>query len=146
MTEVHELAHAVLHLPELEEAQEEKLVNRFASELLLPEEQFKSFWGAKRKAISLGELIQMKAFFGASIMAIVYRARQLNLISKEAGDAFWLHVSKEGWRTNGEPGDDLVEAGKPNNRFHQLVLRGVSEQKISESRGAAMLKLSLIHI
>jgi Zn-dependent peptidase ImmA (M78 family)/transcriptional regulator with XRE-family HTH domain len=143
MTEVHELAHAVLHLPELEEAEEEKLVNRFASELLLPEEQFKSFWGAKRKAISLGELIQMKAFFGASIMAIVYRARQLSLISKEAANSFWLHVSKEGWRTNGEPGDDLVEAGKPNNRFHQLVLRGVSEQKISESRGAAMLKCSI---
>ena len=84
MTEVHELAHAVLHLPELEEAEEEKLVNRFASELLLPEEQFRSFWGARRKAISLGELIQMKAFFGSSIMVIVYRARQLDLISKEA--------------------------------------------------------------
>jgi Zn-dependent peptidase ImmA (M78 family)/transcriptional regulator with XRE-family HTH domain len=143
MTEVHELAHAVLHLPELEESEEEKLVNRFASELLLPEEQFKSFWGPKRKAISLGELIQMKKFFGASIMAIVYRAKQLNLISKEAAEAFWKHVAEQGWRTKGEPGDDLVEAGKPNTRFHKLVLRGVIEQKISESRGAAMLKCGI---
>lgn len=143
MTEVHEMAHAVLHLPEMEEADEEKLVNRFASELLLPEEPFKNFWGAKRKAVSLGELIQMKKFFGASIMAIVYRARQLNLISKEAAETFWKHVAEQGWRTKGEPGDDLVDAGRPNTRFHKLVLRGVIEEKISESRGAAMLKCSI---
>jgi Zn-dependent peptidase ImmA (M78 family) len=144
MTEVHELAHVLLHLPEgLDEAEEEKLVNRFAGELLLPEEPFKQFWGARRKAISMGELLQMKAFFGASIMAIVYRARQLDLISKAAADAFWLYVNKEGWRTNGEPGDDLVKGIKANNRFQQLVLRGVMEQKISESRGAAMLKCGI---
>lgn len=141
MTEAHELAHVMLHLEDgLEEKQEENLVNRFAGELVLPEDPFRQIWGSRRKAISLGELLQIKAFFGASMMAIVYRASQLGLMAKPATDKFWKYASIQRWRTDGEPGDDLFKDGEANNRFRQLVLRAVMEEKISESRAAALLK------
>lgn len=74
------------------------------------------------------------------MMAIVYRASQLGLMAKPAVEKFWRYASSQGWRTEGEPGDDLFKAGKANNRFRQLVLRAVMEEKISESRAAALLR------
>jgi Zn-dependent peptidase ImmA (M78 family) len=144
MTEVHEMAHVLLHLPEgLSEEDEEAMVNRFAGELLLPEEPFKQFWGARRKVISLGELSQMKAFFGASIMAIVYRAKQLDLISASAAKSFWFYANAQGWRSQGEPGDELFKGGEANPRFRQLVLRAAIEEKVSESKAAALMKVEI---
>lgn len=144
MTEAHELAHVVLPIDEtLSEAEQEKIVRRFAGALLLPEEAFRTMFGEARQTISLGELIQMKAFFGVSIMAIMKRAEQLGLIPSTVYQRFCIVANQQGWRRDGEPGDDRYRGNESHSRFRQLVFRAVAEGVISSSKGAAFLGIPL---
>ncbi len=144
MTAVHELAHVILPMADaLTEKEEEKLVNRFAGALLLPEETFVAQFGRARGAISLAELIELKTNFGASISAIMMRARQLELISEAVFLRFWKRHGST-WRSEKkEPGDDRYRGNESHSRFRQLVHRAVAEDQISLSKGAALLNQSL---
>lgn len=141
-TEVHELAHVMARVPEnLTEKEEENIVWSFAGELMLPKEAFVDAFGEKRHNLSIQELVAIKQLFGASIMSIVFRARSLGLIDENLYLQFWKYVNAHKWRSNGEPGDDLYQGNESHSRFRQLVLRGVVEERISLSRGAALLQL-----
>ena len=143
MTEVHELAHVVLNVPkDMEERDEEKLVWNFAGELLMPEKEFTDKFGSRTR-ITLHELTALKKHFGVSIMSIVYRAGELGLISESAKVGFFKYANKEHWRSRGEPGHGAYTGTESNQRFKTLVHRAVVEEKISESRGAALLGISL---
>lgn len=139
MTAVHELAHLVLPLAKnLSEKEEEDIVKRFAGALLLPKESFEQTFGKHRTSLSLGELIEMKANFGASIWAIMMRARQLGLI----GEQVFLRFCREAnaWRAQKrEPGDDLYRGNESHSRFKQLVHRAVAEECISASKASSLL-------
>lgn len=144
MTEVHELAHLVLSFPEdITEKQEESLVWSFAGELFLPEESFIDAFGANRTTLSIEELVELKRLFGASIMAIVYRARALGLIDEKLVAAFWKYANHHKWRQRGEPGDDLFQGDESHSRFRQLVLKAVLEEQISLSKAAGLLHRSI---
>lgn len=139
MTAVHELAHLVLPLPKsMTEREEEDVVKRFAGAFLLPRESFEPAFGKHRTSLSLGELIELKANFGASIWAIMMRARQLGLI----GEPVFLRFCKEAnpWRATGkEPGDERYRGNESHSRFKQLVQRAVAEEVISASKAANLL-------
>lgn len=147
MTLVHELAHIVLEIPDhLPRKEKEAITSRFAGAFLLPREPFEREFGKHRKAISLGELIEMKLQFGASIWAIMYRARQLDWISESVYIRFCRHASR--WRSDKkEPGDDEYKkkglSAETHSRFCQLVYRAVAEGEITISKGAALLEQSL---
>lgn len=143
MTLAHELAHVVLPLAaSLSPKEEENIVKRFAGALLLPKETFLAEFGTMRNAVSLAELIEMKANFGASIMAIMMRAKQLGLITEGGFVRFCKQTG--GWRKlKREPGDELYCGNETHSRFKQLVQRAVAEDQISMSKGAAMLRQSL---
>jgi Zn-dependent peptidase ImmA (M78 family) len=144
MTEVHELAHVILSIPSSVQHREmERIANRFAGALLLPEESFKEVFGINRRTISLGELVQIKAFFGASIMAIMKRAEQLSLIPRPVYERFCIVANQQRWRTKGEPGDLQYSGNESHSRFRQLVFRAVAEGDISSSKGAAYLQIGL---
>lgn len=135
MTEVHELAHIVLRVPDdLSEKDEEKLVWSFAGELFLPEEAFRDAFGENRTSLSIAELVELKQLFGASIMAIIYRAKALGLIDNALYVAFWKYANANNWRQKGEPGDESYEGNESHSRFRQLVLKAVAEEKISLSK------------
>lgn len=145
MTATHELAHILLEplLDGLGEEEEEKVVRAFAGAFLLPEKTFESLFGTQRNHFSLGELINLKVYFGTSISAIMMRAKSLQLISPGVNERFWkLHGSK--WKTaKREPGDEKYCGNETHGRFRQLVLRAVSEGLISTSQGAASMDVSL---
>ncbi len=143
MTLAHELAHVVLPLAEsLSPKEEENVVKRFAGALLLPKETFLAEFGKMRNAISLAELIEMKANFGASIMAIMMRAKQLDLISESVFVRFCKQTAR--WRSDKkEPGDEQYCGNETHSRFKQLVQRAVAEDQISMSKGAALLRQNL---
>ncbi|MGC1480794.1 MAG: XRE family transcriptional regulator [Chthoniobacterales bacterium] len=144
MTEFHELAHIVLRFPpDMPKKEQEKLVNRFAGAFMLPEVPFGKMFGETRGSVSLGELIAMKAFFGASIMAIMKRAEQLGMISHPVYERFCIVASKQHWRSDGEPGNEKYRGNESHGRFRQLVFRAVAEGVISSSRGAAFLQTDL---
>lgn len=143
MTIVHELAHLVLDLAEsVTEKEEEKLVARFAGAFLMPREAFVEEFGKYRKGISLAELIELKVNFGASIWAIMMRARQLELINEAVFKRFCQVAA--GWRSEKkEPGDEKYQGNEGHSRFRQLIHRAVAEGQISMSKGAGLLNQSL---
>lgn len=144
MTEIHELAHAVMNIPKHTKPEvEEKLAWSFAGEMMLPEKAFRDAFGGGRTVLSMGELIDLKMLFGASIMAMVFRASSLGLVDKELSRAFWRHVKAEKWREKGEePGDNAYQGNETYSRFQKLVSKAVLEGSISHSKGASLLGMS----
>lgn len=140
MTEVHELGHVAVPLADgVDEKTEEKLMAAFAGAFLLPAETFTEAFGKKRHKLAVAELVEMKAHFGASIMAIMRRALSLNLITESTYKSFCVITSQWGWRSRGEPGDERYAGCESDGRFRQLVRRAVAEEVISLSKGASLL-------
>jgi Zn-dependent peptidase ImmA (M78 family) len=140
MTLVHELAHAVLPVDEhIDDKENEKLAKRFGGAFLSPRETIESLFGGNRTQVSLQELIEIKAVYGVSIMAIVTRAHQLSYLTESAHKSFCIHYNKQKWRTEGEPGDDQFSGRETSHRFKMLVYRALAEEQISMSKAAALL-------
>ena len=106
----HELGHILLHdwddsndsLDKDSFAVREKEANMFASAFLLPRNSFTL--DVKNYATNLEFYRVLKKKWGVSIQAMMYRARQLEIISANQFQYMMRMVSAKGWRTN-EPGD-----------------------------------------
>lgn len=131
-TALHELAHILF--PMLEQCmdyEKEKLCHRFASAMLFPEEAFYMHIGRKRTVFSLEELIALKESYGMSVSAMVYRAKDLGVIT----DVYYNHLfddvinknkKEEGW------GAYLLK-DEPR-RYNELCFRGVAEGVLKEEQ------------
>ena len=84
MVSPHDMSDKFPETADIETASDD-YAKRFAGALLLPKETFVAAFGSHRTGISLVELIELKVDFGASIWAIMMRARQLALISDAVG-------------------------------------------------------------
>lgn len=80
-TIAHELGHLLLNINN-SDIDEEKMCNRFASSLLMPKEAVINEFGISRKNISFFELTAFKKEFKVSYTAIIYRLKDLNIISE----------------------------------------------------------------
>ena len=80
-TIAHELGHLILNTNN-KELDIEVLCNRFASALLMPKEAIINEFGINRKNISLFELKAFKEEYKVSYTAIIYRLKELNIISE----------------------------------------------------------------
>lgn len=101
-TAAHELAHLLLTFP-TKGVDVERLCNQFASFFLFPRRTFFEEMGAtSRQALSLEELIDLRALYGVSIAAQVHEAWDLKMISREHYD-WWYNerikknLTEEGW-------------------------------------------------
>ncbi len=143
MTTIHEMAHAVMNVPDnIDKKMEEQITNRFAGAFLMPKDTFIAVFGKHRTSMLLGELIEIKSYFGTSIWSIVYRAKQLGQINESSFLNFCRSASS--WRTNKkEPGDDNYKGDEHHSRFMQLVYRAFAQDIISESKATELLKVSI---
>lgn len=139
-TLAHELGHHVLQLPD--GAVSEKLAHRFASAFLMPAEILWNEVGKHREAISIGELVELKALFKVSVQAITYRLKDLGIVYDALFRRLFDEFVARGWRKPpyAEPG--AVPPEKPE-RFTRLCYRAVSEGAISEAKGAELLGISV---
>jgi Zn-dependent peptidase ImmA (M78 family)/DNA-binding XRE family transcriptional regulator len=136
-TALHEAGHLLLKLPEkLSVKEQESLCHRFAGAMLIPQRMFTIEFGGHRQRVSVGELASIKARYGMSIVAIMRRALDLELISPAMHKRFCIISNQQGWRKQ-EPG--MFTGSESSDRFEQLVVRAVSEAIISESKGASLL-------
>ena len=99
----HELGHMLMHAhdPEPAEPALERQAQRFAGALLLPADALRAEWPGKR--LDWNHLAQMKTRWGLSMAAILYRARELALLSPTAHQNAMKYLSRKGWRVR-EPG------------------------------------------
>ena len=106
----HELGHILMHIwgekneyvPRDEFNAREKQANMFASALLLPRETFSRNVSAYPSNVDFYKSLKKK--WKVSIQAMMYRTRQLGIISANQFQYMMRIVSKNGWRTK-EPGD-----------------------------------------
>lgn len=106
----HELGHILMHRWNIETEEiskdefnaMEKEANIFASAFLLPRKEFTK--NILAYPTSLDYYRELKKKWRVSIQAMMYRTRQLNIISANQFQYMMRQVSKQGWRLK-EPGD-----------------------------------------
>jgi Zn-dependent peptidase ImmA (M78 family)/transcriptional regulator with XRE-family HTH domain len=100
----HELGHIVMHReqPKPGDPQLERQAHRFASAFLLPTERLHAEWPSGR--LNWRELMALKRRWQMSLAALLYRAREDQLLSGTAYESAIKYMSRAGWRKS-EPGD-----------------------------------------
>ena len=138
-TAMHELGHLVLNFPDdIPEKDEEKYCNLFASEMLIPESLFKKILGEKRHDISYQELKSIQLQYGISCDALMYKAKDFGVISENRYKTFCIQKSqrpdfKKLFETSLYPEEQ-------SNRFKSLVYKALSNESITVSKAAVLLR------
>jgi Zn-dependent peptidase ImmA (M78 family)/transcriptional regulator with XRE-family HTH domain len=104
----HELGHLVMHADaEPGGRVVEDQAHRFASELLMPEQEIASLLPSTMSTSAWSSLARLKEHWGVSMQALLFRARHLGVLSDVSYRNAMVTVSKRGWRRN-EPGQVKV--------------------------------------
>lgn len=130
----HELGHLVLDVAQ--GLDEEKCAHRFAASFLIPEATIKRELGDHRVSLDPNELYLLKWKYGISMQALVYRAKDLGIISENTATRIFKRFVLEGWRKV-EPGEPLPSE-KPQ-KMNRMVYRGLAEDIISPARAKELL-------
>jgi len=103
---VHELAHLVLHRSQPGGGgNAEKEANEFAGAFLMPEESLRA---VGRIPLTLDGLIRIKSIWKVSVAALLYRLKEVGLITYYNFNRLFVELSSLGYRTN-EPESAAVE-------------------------------------
>ncbi|NDJ36474.1 MAG: ImmA/IrrE family metallo-endopeptidase [Chloroflexi bacterium] len=127
----HELAHLLMDDSTNHHESVEAFANRFAGAFLVPASAARRELGDRRRHVDLEELALLKQIYGLSIAGWVYRAADLDIISRAMSQRLWAEMSRRGWR-KGEP--PLFKAEETPTRLRQMVLRAHAEGIISRAQ------------
>ena len=133
----HELGHLTLKLSE--DINAEKAAFRFGAAFLAPAEHMRQEVGDKRTFIESEELQYLKWYYGMSIQAILFRLKDLGIITASHYKRWCIDINKLGWKKR-EPIEIPPEKPK---RFHQQVFRALSEGLIEEREAEQLLNDTL---
>jgi Zn-dependent peptidase ImmA (M78 family)/DNA-binding XRE family transcriptional regulator len=100
-TLAHELGHVIMHGIPGDEM--EVQANRFASELLMPQEEMR----AQLSPVTLERLATLKLIWGVSMAALLKRAETLKVITSAQYRYLWSRMGAAGYRTAEPPELDL---------------------------------------
>ncbi|MCK5689651.1 helix-turn-helix domain-containing protein [Myxococcota bacterium] len=135
----HELGHLILGGRLSDDMDEEKACDRFAGAFLAPKSAVIKELGAHRRRIEPRELYQLKHDYGLSMLAWVFRARDVGIITPVTFDILMRMFSSRGWRKK-EPRDPYPSENA--HLFEQLVVRALAEEMISMSKAAELMSMS----
>ena len=133
----HELGHLTLKLGEGVDA--EKAAFRFGAAFLIPAEELRREVGKKLNCIQSEDLQYLKWRYGMSIQAILFRLKDLRIITDSYYKQWCMEINKLGWKKR-EPIEIPPEKPK---RFHQQVFRALSEGLIGEEEAEQLLNDTL---
>ncbi len=134
-TIAHELGHLVMDVSDNLDA--EKMCHRFASAFLMPKESVINEFGSFRKNISLFELKAFKEEYRVSYAAIIYRLKDLNIISEYLYKKLSIEISTIITKNDPEP----IEV-EYSNQFKKLVYQLDSKNIISLNKACELLGVS----
>jgi|APTNR8051073442_1049403.scaffolds.fasta_scaffold00368_24 Zn-dependent peptidase ImmA (M78 family) len=117
----HELGHLLLDIQG--ELNGEKVANRFASAFLLPRELMVKRLGARRNLITYEELKKFKEDTGVSIQAIIYRMKDLEIISEAHYKEWFQYLTYAGLRNK----EEIILKSESSNRIEKLAIRALTE-------------------
>lgn len=136
----HEMGHLLMNTGDLEGRELENLCNAFASEVLLPEVVFsKHFWKGCRIYPNTLKMLQRE--WGISCEAQMYKAKELGIITQNRYIGYCVRMNRDkelkAWM------NASVYLPENTNRFESLVYRALSEFKITTTKAAALLGMSV---
>lgn len=166
----HELGHLLLHLDSydvdqvVEDQNQEREANIFASFFLMPDESFESEWQETAGLDLVSRVLKLKSLFNVSYKTVLYR------ISERVGNDIWYRFNNAYARKFGhclkrsdetmalDPSSfhcdpEILRANEPEaiskrhfveDRLSRLVRLALETGKISLSRGAEILGYDLI--
>lgn len=129
----HELGHIVLDIPK--NLNEEKVAFRFGGAFLAPKESVFKAVGTRREHFQLRELFILKKFFGISIQALLFRLKDLDIISQTSFSNWYRIINKNNWKKN-EP---MPMKEEKSHWFEKNVLHAFSEGMIGSDEAARLL-------
>lgn len=137
-TVLHELGHLLLSIPQDADTKtKEKYCNRFAGAMLMPRKVLDNELGKRRNHIAINELIEIKEYYGISLAAIIYRAKDLNIITNNHANRFWkLRSINQNLRL--EIGYGEYKGKENSGRFEQLLFKAIAEELITLSKAAVL--------
>lgn len=153
-TIAHELAHILLHsnsfnVKELgENEQEEKEANIFASYFLMPRKSFMSIWKESRGLNSNERVFYVKRIFKVSYKTILYRLIQEGIADNSIWQTFDMEYKRKynkDLKHHKEP-FPLEEIDFSEDYLEGLIRDALTEEKISQSRAAEILGISLLEL
>ena len=127
---LHEAGHAFLTAQD--DKASEKAAFRFAASFLYPRKRVWEEFGRKRTSVDVEELLVAKARYGLSMQAIVFRLRDLGVISESHYILLFRYFSSMGFRVE-EPGSSELKFEESPMVFKRKVHRALSEGLISAS-------------
>lgn len=139
-TALHELGHLLLDLDSFKSKAQENLCHYFAGALLLDKRAIESELGLKRSHISLQELASLKKQYGISVQAIMYRLKELGVISQAVMTDFYKFLNAKGMKKD-ESKIAIYEGEEKTLRFDQLLGQALAEEYITISKAAALKNL-----
>jgi Zn-dependent peptidase ImmA (M78 family)/transcriptional regulator with XRE-family HTH domain len=129
----HELGHLVLQVGKKLDV--EKAAHRFAGAVLAPQAVLLPMTGENRHHMSLNELLILKQTFGMSIQALLYRMRDLNIISSVSYKNWCIKINTQGWKKK-EP--EELPREEPT-WFRRTLLQAVTENWLTKEEAEHML-------
>ena len=129
----HELGHLILDINK--NVDPEKAAFRFGAAFLAPAEQLRLDVGEKWNNVQIDELFYLKKKYGMSIQAMLFRLKDLKIITEAYHKRWCVEINTSGWKKN-EPIDFLPE--KPE-RFRQQVRYALAEDLITERDAERLL-------
>ena len=136
-TIAHELGHLMLNISN-DELDEEKLCNRFASALLMPKEAIINEFGHSRKNINFFELTTFKNEFKVSYTAIIYRLKDLNIISEYLYKKLSIFLSQKIGKNDPKP----IQPEK-SFQFKKIVYKLEANEIISLNKACELLGVTI---
>lgn len=139
-TMAHELGHLLLKGRLAPGLGPEKAANRFAGAFLAPKPEVLKELGPRRTWLEPRELCVLKATYGLSMGAWLFRARDLGILGAPDYLRMVKHFRRMGWHNN-EPCTPYPRENPQ--LFEQMVFRAIAEDFVSESKAAELLAMPL---
>ncbi|MCB9217737.1 MAG: XRE family transcriptional regulator [Candidatus Kapaibacterium sp.] len=95
-TLAHEIGHAIMHLNQQFREEFDDEANRFASELLMPEEDI--YLHLTAQPLSIQRLVDLKRYWHVSMQSLIERAYRLDIINESERTRLYIAMSRRGYR------------------------------------------------
>lgn len=135
-TLAHELAHLLLDIDS--NLDEEKICHKFASALLMPKKAMIEEFGNKRNSISPYELWAIKESYKVSPQAIIYRLKDLKIISEYTYRNLCIYISKTFSKIDENPIKPEISY-----KFDKTVCKLETAEIISVHKAADLLEVTV---
>lgn len=139
LTALHELGHLIMNFDEnLDEKAREKLCHTFASEMLLPREKFEALMNERlSKKIALPELAVIQKTYGISIDALMYKAKEIGIISERTLRTY--HILKNKNPKFKDYAETPRTGKEESDKFETMVMRAFDCRLITTDQAAMFL-------